>query len=38
MVQDIVEVMKREAETLSGGDPVVIVLSESGYRIRKPGR
>lgn len=38
MVQDIVEVVKREAETLSGGDPVVIVLSESGYRIRKPGR
>ena len=37
MVKDILEVTKREAETLSAGDPVVIVLSESGYRIRKPG-
>jgi len=37
MVKDIVEVVKREAETLGTGDPVVIVLSESGYRIRKPG-
>lgn len=37
MVKDILEVIKREAETLGAGDPVVIVLSESGYRIRKPG-
>jgi len=37
MVQDIMEVVKCEAETLAAGDPFVIVLSESGYRIRKPG-
>jgi predicted nuclease of predicted toxin-antitoxin system len=37
MVQGIVEVVKREAEILGAGDPVVIVLSESGYRIRRPG-
>jgi len=37
MVQGIVEVVKREAEILGTGDPVVIVLSESGYRIRRPG-
>ena len=37
MVKDIVEVVKREAETLGAGEPVVIVLSESGYRIHKPG-
>lgn len=36
MVKDIVEVVKREAETLGAGEPVVIVLSESGYRIHKP--
>ena len=36
MVKDIVEVVKREAETLAAGEPVVIVLSESGYRIHKP--
>jgi len=37
MVQGIVEVVKREAEILGAGDPVVIVLSESAYRIRRPG-
>ena len=37
MVRDILEVIKREADTLGAGDPVVIVLSERGYRLRKPG-
>jgi hypothetical protein len=37
MVRDILEVINREAETLGAGAPVVIVLSESGYRIRKLG-
>jgi predicted nuclease of predicted toxin-antitoxin system len=37
MVKDILEVIKREAATLGAEDPIVIVLSESGYRIRKPG-
>jgi predicted nuclease of predicted toxin-antitoxin system len=37
MVQGIVEVVKREAEILGAENPVVIVLSESGYRIRRPG-
>ena len=36
MVNDIVEVIECEAETLRAGDPFVIVLSESGYRIHKP--
>lgn len=36
MVKDIVEVIRREAETLRAGEPVVIVLSESEYRIHRP--
>lgn len=33
---DIVETMKREAEILSSTNSVIIVLSESGYRIHRP--
>ena len=33
---DIVETMKREVEILSSTNSVIIVLSESGYRIHKP--
>lgn len=36
-VQDIVEVVNRETEILSAAKPLVVVLSENGYRIRKPG-
>lgn len=33
---DIVETIKREAETLSSTNSVITVLSESGYRIHSP--
>jgi len=36
IVKDIVEVIDREEEILRTPVPVVIVLSESGYRIHKP--
>jgi predicted nuclease of predicted toxin-antitoxin system len=38
IVKDIVEVINREVEILDTPEPVVIVLSESGYRIHKAGR
>ena len=37
IVGDIVEAIRREAKILSAEEPVVIVLSESGYRVHKPG-
>lgn len=36
ILKDIVEVINREAEILSKKEPVVIVISESGYRIHRP--
>ena len=33
---DIVETMKRETEILSSTNSVIVVLSESGYRIHRP--
>jgi len=33
---DIVETMKLEAEILSSAESVIIVISESGYRIHRP--
>lgn len=36
IVKDIAEVLIRETETLQNDKPVVIVLSESGYRMHKP--
>jgi len=38
IVKDIIEVINREVEILHTPEPVVIVLSESGYRIHKAGR
>ena len=38
IVKDIVEVINREVEILHTPDPVVIVVSESGYRIHKAVR
>jgi len=37
MVNNILEILSREAETLTKEDSIVVVLSESGYRIHKPG-
>jgi len=36
IAMDIVEIVKRETEALSSTDSIIIVLSESGYRIHKP--
>jgi predicted nuclease of predicted toxin-antitoxin system len=36
IIYDIVQVFHRETETLRLPAPLVIVLSESGYRVRKP--
>lgn len=36
IVNDITEVLIRETEALHNDKPVVIVLSEGGYRIHKP--
>jgi predicted nuclease of predicted toxin-antitoxin system len=36
MARDIVETIEREDETLNSIDSVIIVLSESGYRIHRP--
>ncbi len=38
IVRDIVQVLQRESETLNTASPVVIVLSESGYRVRRPAQ
>jgi predicted nuclease of predicted toxin-antitoxin system len=38
IVSDIVQVLQRESETLNTASPVVIVLSESGYRVRRPAQ
>lgn len=38
IVQDIVQVLQHESETLDMARPVVVVLSESGYRVRRPAR
>jgi len=37
MVNNMLEILSREAETLTKEDSIVVVLSESGYRIHKPG-
>jgi predicted nuclease of predicted toxin-antitoxin system len=37
IVKNIVEVLHREAEILGKAETIVIVLSEAGYRIHKPG-
>jgi predicted nuclease of predicted toxin-antitoxin system len=37
IVENILEILNREAEMLSKEKSFVIVLSESGYRIHKPG-
>jgi hypothetical protein len=37
VVKSILEVLNREAEILSKEKSFVIVLSESGYRIHRPG-
>jgi predicted nuclease of predicted toxin-antitoxin system len=37
IVKNILEILNREAEMLSKEKSFVIVLSESGYRIHKPG-
>jgi len=37
VVKNILEILNREAEMLSKEKSFVIVLSESGYRIHKPG-
>jgi len=36
IVEDIVEAVNREAEILGTSQSVIIVLSESGYRIHRP--
>jgi predicted nuclease of predicted toxin-antitoxin system len=38
IINDIVQVLQTERETLETVRPVVIVLSESGYRIRRPAQ
>jgi predicted nuclease of predicted toxin-antitoxin system len=38
IVKNIVEILNREAEMLSKEKSFVIVLSEAGYRIHKPGK
>jgi predicted nuclease of predicted toxin-antitoxin system len=37
IVKNTVEVLHREEETLGRAETIVIVLSEAGYRIHKPG-
>lgn len=37
IVKNIVEVLRREEETLGSVETIMIVLSEAGYRIHKPG-
>ena len=37
IVKNIVEVLHREEEILGRAETIVIVLSEAGYRIHKPG-
>jgi predicted nuclease of predicted toxin-antitoxin system len=37
IVKNILEILNREGETVSKEKSFVIVLSESGYRIHKPG-
>lgn len=37
IVENIVEVLHREEEILGRAETIVIVLSEAGYRIHKPG-
>ena len=37
MVNNMLEILSREAETLTKEESIVVVLSESGYRIHKPG-
>ena len=37
IVDGIVQVLRRESEILDLAGSVVIVLSESGYRVRRPG-
>lgn len=37
IVKDITEVLNREKEILLGTGSVVVVLSEAGYRIHRPG-
>jgi len=37
IVKNIVEVLRREEEILGRAETIVIVLSEAGYRIHKPG-
>jgi predicted nuclease of predicted toxin-antitoxin system len=37
IVKNIVEVLHREDEILGRAETIVIVLSEAGYRIHKPG-
>jgi predicted nuclease of predicted toxin-antitoxin system len=36
IVENILEVLDREEEILSREEPLVIVLSESGYRVHRP--
>jgi predicted nuclease of predicted toxin-antitoxin system len=36
IVENVVEVLDREEEILSKEEPLVIVLSESGYRVHRP--
>ena len=37
IVKNIVEVLRREEEILGRAETIVIVLSEAGYRMHKPG-
>jgi len=37
IVKNIIEVLEREGEILSKTETILIVLSEAGYRIHKPG-
>jgi hypothetical protein len=37
IVKNIVEVLHREEEILGRAETIVIVLSEAGYRIHRPG-
>ncbi len=37
IVKNVLEVLHREEEILSRAETIVIVLSEAGYRIHKPG-
>jgi predicted nuclease of predicted toxin-antitoxin system len=36
IVEDVHETLNREAKVLSASEPIVIVISESGYRIHRP--